>query len=179
MVKIKIVNVVATASINQQVDFEALRQAKEIFHDSDVYGGRVAYFKKTGMEGKVSIFTSGKMISIGTKSESQAFNELETTVRFLVEKNFANPAKLEPRIRNIVVTVDFERIISLEKLAENQAIVYEPEQFPAAILHQEKPFKSTILVFSSGKAIITGLTNSRQIGQTIVQLENVITQRGD
>jgi TATA-box binding protein (TBP) (component of TFIID and TFIIIB) len=177
MTKAEIVNVIATASINQEMDFDALRQAKEIFHDSDVYGGRVAYFKKAGMQGKVSIFASGKLISIGTKSESQAFNELETTATFLAEKKFAKPAKLEPRIRNIVVRIDLERVISLEKLVENHAsIIYEPEQFPAAKLHLEKPFKASILIFSSGKAIITGLTSSKQIKRTIVQLEAFIGQ---
>ncbi len=49
MTKIEIVNVVATASLNQEVDFEAFKQTKEIFRDSDVYGSRVAYFKKKGM----------------------------------------------------------------------------------------------------------------------------------
>ncbi|MGD0979450.1 MAG: hypothetical protein ABR962_09960 [Candidatus Bathyarchaeia archaeon] len=177
MTKAEIVNVIATASINQEVDLEALRQAKGIFYDSDVYGGRVAYFKKTSMQGKVSIFASGKLISIGTRSESQAFSELETTARFLAENNFAKPAKLEPRIRNIVVRVDFERIISLEKLVKNHAnIIYEPEEFPAGRLHLEKPFKASILVFSSGKAIITGLTSSQQIKQTIIQLERFIKQ---
>jgi TATA-box binding protein (TBP) (component of TFIID and TFIIIB) len=174
MVKTEIVNVIATASINQELDFEALRQTKEVFYDSDVYGGRVAYFKNTNMQGKVSIFTSGKMISVGTKSKSQAFSELGTTVKFLVDKGFAKPTKLKPRIRNIVVKVDLESTLNLEKLAESQRIIYEPEQFPAAILRLKKPFKAGILVFTSGKTIIAGLTDSKQIEPTIVQLENFI-----
>jgi len=36
MVKIEIVNVVATASTNQKLDFEEVRSYKEIFHDTDV-----------------------------------------------------------------------------------------------------------------------------------------------
>lgn len=172
--KVTIVNVIATASMNQEVDFEALRNVKEIFHDSDVYGGRVAYFKKKSMQGKVSIFMSGKMISIGTKSESQAFSELETTADFLVKKSFAKPTELEPKVRNMVVKVDFERTFDLEKLAEGQGIIYEPEQFPGAILRLEKPFKASVLIFSSGKAIITGLVDSRQIEPTIAKLEDFI-----
>ncbi|MGD0645294.1 MAG: hypothetical protein ABSA75_10355 [Candidatus Bathyarchaeia archaeon] len=46
------------------MDFEELRRYGEIFHYSDVYGGQVAYFKTKEMQGKVSIFSSGKMIRI-------------------------------------------------------------------------------------------------------------------
>lgn len=52
-----IVTVVATASVNQPIDFEELRRFSEIFHDSDVYGGRVAYFKTKQIQDKVSIFS--------------------------------------------------------------------------------------------------------------------------
>lgn len=70
--KISIVNVVATAALCQTLDFYKLREHKEISHDSDVYGGRVAYYKTLSMVGRVSLFPSGKMISVGTKSENKA-----------------------------------------------------------------------------------------------------------
>ena len=69
MIETKIVNVVATATLNQQMDLVGLKQFREIIHDSDVYGGSVAYFQTSTMTGKVSIFNSGKLISVGTKSE--------------------------------------------------------------------------------------------------------------
>jgi len=99
-----IVNV-ATASLDQPVDLEHLRKQfpKHILWDQDIYGGRVAYYKTEKMEGKVSIFWSGKLISVGTKTIEKAFQELY-------------------------------QIIS--KLQEDRAIhvIYEPEQFPAAII---------------------------------------------
>jgi hypothetical protein len=39
--KKEIVSVVVTASLNQEQDFEELRKFREIFHASDVYGGRL------------------------------------------------------------------------------------------------------------------------------------------
>lgn len=71
MVNTKIVNVVATASINQIIDLNELRKFKVIFHDSDVYGGRAAYFKNPDMQGRVSIFASGKTVVTGLKSSAQ------------------------------------------------------------------------------------------------------------
>lgn len=174
MVKTEIVNVVATASLNQQIDFEELRKYKEIFHDSEVYGGRVAYFKTKKMQGKVSIFNTGKMISVGTKSETQAFQELAMTMNFLAEKSITKPVELKPQTRNIVATADFEKSVNLEKLPETSKAIYEPEQFPGAILRFEEPFKTSILVFASGKTVITGLTSSDQIKPTIQKLEQLI-----
>ena len=81
--KSEIVNVVATAALNQKVDLEEIKKFNDVFHDSNVYGGRVAYFKTSNMQGKVSIFTSGKMISVGTKHEETAFQELEAAKDFL------------------------------------------------------------------------------------------------
>ena len=174
MVKTEIVNVVATASIQQELDFYELRKHKEIFHDSDVYGGRVAYFKTEKMQGKVSIFNTGKMISVGTKSETQALQELELAMSFLVENGFAKPVELNVKTHNMVITADFEKSLNLERLSEFSKVIYEPEQFPGAILRLEKPYKTSILIFASGKTVITGLTSSTQIEPTMQQLKLLI-----
>ncbi|MDR0493306.1 MAG: hypothetical protein LBH74_06695 [Nitrososphaerota archaeon] len=128
MVKIQIVNVVATASVNQPMDFEELRTYGEIFHNSDVYYGRVAYFKTNQMQGKVSIFLSGKMISVGTKSEEQANKELQLAKQFLFDKGFIKDIELVPRTQNLVVSVDFEQTLNLEELSQRTRAIYEPEQ---------------------------------------------------
>ena len=169
-----IVNVVATASVNMAVDFKKLREYKEIFHDSDVYSGRVAYFKTGQMQGKVSIFLSGKMISVGTKSEVQAQKELEMAKGFLMEKGFVSDVVLEPKTQNIVVSVDFGVPINLEALSEGTRAIYEPEQFPGAILRIKEPFGCSVLVFGSGKAVLTGLKSQTQIEPTIEKLKEII-----
>ena len=178
MVKIAIVNVVATAAFNQKIDLVELSQFKEIFHDSEVYGGRVAYFKTKTMQGKVTIFTSGKMISVGTKSEDTAFHELEAAKNFLVKKRLIDDVSLQPKTRNMVISVDFGTAVNLEDLSLKERVIYEPEQFPGAILKIIEPYKTTVLIFASGKAIVTGLTSTNQI-QTIIEkvrrlLEEVI-----
>jgi TATA-box binding protein (TBP) (component of TFIID and TFIIIB) len=45
MVKTVIVNVVSTAHLQQKLDLHELEQFKEILHDTEIYGGRVAYFR--------------------------------------------------------------------------------------------------------------------------------------
>lgn len=174
MVKVATVNVVATATLNQPIDFEELRRFGEIFHDSDVYGGRVAYFKTKQMQGRVSIFSSGKLISVGTKSEEQAQKELQQAKQFLIEKGLIEEIKLKPKTQNIVATADFEQLINLEELSHNTGAIYEPEQFPSAILRLDKPFKTSVLIFASGKVVITGLKSSAQIEPAVDTLKKLI-----
>jgi len=174
LVKVTIVNVVATASLNQAMDFEELRRFEEIFYDSKAYGGRVAYFKTKQMQGKVSIFFSGKMISIGTKSENQAQQELLLAKQFLLEKGLVKEVELIYRTQNLVVTADFEQPLNLEELSQKTRAIYEPEQFPGAILRIKQPFKTSVLLFASGKVVITGLKNQTEIEPTIQSLKSIV-----
>jgi len=174
MVKTEIVNVVATASLGTPIDLGKLTESIEIVYSSVVYRGKVAYLKTPEMIGKVSVFFSGKMISAGTKSEAQSFKELEIVQQFLIKKGYIKPTELKPIVQNIVSTVDFGESLDLEKLSENIKAIYEPEQFPGAIVRIEKPFKTTILFFASGKAVITGLKSSEQIEPTIQLIKQLI-----
>lgn len=174
MIRTKIVNVVATASLEQQIDLAELGQFKEIFHDSNVYGGRVAYFKKPNMTGKVSIFPSGKMISIGTKNERDAFKELENAKDFLIKREFIKPTLIQPKTQNIVLTMDFQKPINIEELIVDYKVIYEPEQFPGAILRINQPYKATVLIFASGKIVLTGLNDTNQIEPTVEPLKAIV-----
>jgi len=173
MIETKIVNVVVTASLSQRLDLGGIGEFKEISYNSEVYGGKAAYFKKEEMEGKVIIFFSGKMISVGTKSESQAIRELELVEQFLVERGFVQPTKLKPKIQNIVVMANFEKALNLGKLSVLSKTIYEPEQFPGAILKFKNPNRASILLFASGKAIITGLKSLKTIEQSFSKALNL------
>lgn len=162
-VEAHIVNVVATASLSQKVDLYELGKLDEFVHNSEVYGGRVAYFRSPNLKGMVSVFASGKMISVGTKSEEEAYNALVYTKEFLVQKGFVKPNVLTHKIQNIVVSANFKMNIDLEELAENNKVIYEPEQFPGGILRIEEPYKATVLLFASGKAVVTGLLSFNEI----------------
>lgn len=169
MVKTAIVNVVATATLNQDfpLDLDELGRFKEIIHNPDVYSGRVAYLKSSNMQGKVSIFPSGNMISVGTRSEGKAAYELELAKEYLVTKGFVKPTTLKPKIQNIVVVADFGRNIDLEDLAIKHSLIYEPEQFPGGILRIKEPHSVTALLYASGKAVFTGLKSTNHIDPAV------------
>jgi len=69
---IRIVNIVATADLGQPVDLKEVARIHHTIHGPEIYGGRVAYLKTPTMHGKTTIFTSGKLISVGTTSRQDA-----------------------------------------------------------------------------------------------------------
>ncbi|TFG18884.1 MAG: TATA-box-binding protein [Promethearchaeota archaeon] len=63
------------------------------------------------------------------------------------------------KIENVVatVTLDIEEKIDLNVIARRYADVeYNPERFPGLVMRIDKP-KATILVFSTGKMVVTGM----------------------
>lgn len=71
--KFEIVNVVATANMLQSVNLLQVAKLDFAIHDQEVYSGRVVYLKTPEMYGKVTIFPSGKLISI----ELEVLNKLK------------------------------------------------------------------------------------------------------
>lgn len=174
-VPFRVVNVVSTATLARPMNIESLPQLfpNEAVHDVEVYGGRVAYFKSEVMQGKVAIFPSGKMISVGTRSIKEAIRELNLVAKAL------KAGMTEPKIRNIVATADLGYGVDLERISliGEMMTVYEPEQFPGAIikisLGEDKI--ATILLFASGKLVCLGLKKLEAIKKAIEQLIALIT----
>lgn len=103
------------------------------------------------MEGKVSIFWSGKLISVGTKTIEKVFKELYQTAKAL-----NTSLKTEPKVQNIIATTTIKTEIDIDQ------IISKPEQFPAAIIKLpiNQTTKATILLFSSSKLVCVDLKNN-------------------
>ena len=153
--KPKIRNVVCTASLGQGVDVARFTTMPCGIYDLEIYGGRCGYIKTPEMEGRVTVFPSGKMISIGSKSVTKAVRQLNHAKFVMVQEGMIRDAKIRPIIRNIVSTLDLGEAIPIDKISPRiPGSVYDPESFPAMIL---KGLGScSFLVFASGKIVITG-----------------------
>lgn len=174
MIETKIVNVVASADLNQRINLRMVGELKIAEYSSRKYGGRVAYLKAPRMRGKVSLFATGKMISVGTRTPKNAARDLNYVCSILENQKIVKPVTLKPKIRNLVFSVNFGMEIDLESLAQKYRLIYEPEQFPGAILKLEQPHAATILLFASGKAVITGLTDPREISKITAKVLKMI-----
>ena len=169
----EIFNVVATADHRQRVDLIEVSKLPCTIYDQEIYGGRVAYLKSPEMNGKVTIFPSGKLISVGTRSPSQAEEDLITAHDILAQIRLIEPTKIEMNIRNLVAVLCIGKTLDIEALSTQLSVIYEPEQFPGAILRTTQP-KGTYIIFASGKIVIPGNRSMRDLHEAVVAIKKIL-----
>ena len=164
----KIQNVISTADLHQHIDARKLNQYQWGKYDTEVYGGRCGYIKDKGMQGRVSVFLSGKMISTGAKSVSQSTWQLEHVMHLLYKNKLAKQVNLAYKVQNIVATLDLHKRLDVKRVIGSLSnYIYEPDNFPGVIY---KPSGSGVscLMFASGKVVpaCTCLSTPNQNGQS-------------
>jgi TATA-box binding protein (TBP) (component of TFIID and TFIIIB) len=151
------VNVIVTGQLGRKVELSQLAKIPQCSYDEGVYRGRVAYIKSMQMKGKVSVFASGKMISVGTTSEADAKRDIKLACQILGKAGFPPSSNLDTRVENIVAHVKVPRMLDLDVLSQRlNHVIYEPEQFPAAIVRFDGFPETTVLAFASGSLVIAG-----------------------
>lgn len=102
------------------------------------------------------IFSSGKMVCTGAKSEEQSRLAARKYAR-IVQKLGFDAKFLDFKIQNMVGSCDVKFPIRLEGLVltHSQFSSYEPELFPGLIYRMVKP-RIVLLIFVSGKVVLTG-----------------------
>ncbi|XP_062062554.1 TATA box-binding protein-like 2 [Lepus europaeus] len=109
------------------------------------------------------IFSSGKMVCTGAKSEEQSRLAARKYAR--VVQKLGYPARfLDFKIQNMVGSCDVRFPIRLEGLVltHQQFSSYEPELFPGLIYRMVKP-RIVLLIFVSGKVVLTGAKERSEI----------------
>jgi len=112
------------------------------------------------MKYKVSVFSTGKMISAGNHSEKAARNDLLTASNYLSEHGLIKEVNPGARIRNIVLVGalrSFDIRASLPSLEQLGKTIYEPEQFPGIIHYPSALAGVAMLLFDSGKFVVAGV----------------------
>jgi len=162
--KVSIVNIVVTCDLGMRLDLKKVARLSGFYYDPHIYRGRAAYFQDHKTKGKIILFNSGKLISVGVKSEDEAIHDLKYVTKLLIKANIVENDFTNHKISNIVAVADIGKPIDIEALASRvKGAIYEPEQFPGVIIKLYTPEKATLLFFSSGKIIITGLKSRESI----------------
>jgi transcription initiation factor TFIID TATA-box-binding protein len=173
---IAIVNVVASASVDQKIDLnEITRKFPDVEYHPDQFPGLV--FRLRTPKTATLIFTSGKMVCTGSKSEEMARKAVKTVVQMLRKGGIKIKKDAEVTIQNIVSSINLGGKVSLEKAARTlPRSMYEPEQFPGLIHRMLNP-KTVILVFSSGKLVCTGAKNEQDVYQSVNNLHSLLEEK--
>ncbi|KAK6521359.1 TATA-box-binding protein [Arthrobotrys conoides] len=121
------------------------------------------------------IFASGKMVVTGAKSEDDSKLASRKYARIIQKLGF-NAKFTDFKIQNIVGSCDIKFPIRLEGLASrhHHFSSYEPELFPGLIYRMIKP-KIVLLIFVSGKIVLTGAKVREEIYQAFEMIYPVLS----
>lgn len=173
---IKIENVVASATLNQRVDLNAVVKGYPgVGYRPEQFLGLVFRLKRP--KTATLIFNSGKMVCTGAKSEKEARRAVMKVIKELKRGGVIIISKPELKIQNIVASGILGGMIDLEKAAYSLGkIMYEPEQFPGLIYRMDEP-KVVILLFASGKLVCTGAKKEEDIYDAVHKLHGILEEQ--
>jgi transcription initiation factor TFIID TATA-box-binding protein len=174
---VSIENVVASASINQRVDLNLItKNFVDVEYHPDRFPGLV--FRLKSPKTATLIFSSGKMVCTGAKSEDQSRKAVQEVVRRLKKGGIPIKNEAETVIQNIVASASLGGKIHLEEAARRlPKSMYEPEQFPGLIHRMADP-KTVILLFSTGKLVCTGAKRESEVYRAVNNLHEMLEEKG-
>ena len=172
---IKIENVVASASLNQKIDLDAVvRGYPGVEYHPEQFPGLVFRLKRP--KTATLIFNSGKMVCTGAKSEKEAKRAVRKVIRELKKGGIVIIGKPELKIQNIVASASLGGTIDLEGAVYALGkTMYEPEQFPGLIYRMDDP-KVVILLFASGKLVCTGAKKEEDVYRAVNKLHQKLEE---
>jgi transcription initiation factor TFIID TATA-box-binding protein len=172
---IKIQNVVASATLNQRVDLNAVVKGYPgVEYRPEQFPGLVFRLKRP--KTATLIFNSGKMVCTGAKSEKEAHRAVMTVVKELKKGGIIIISKPEFKVQNIVASASLGGKVDLE-LAVGKLVktMYEPEQFPGLIYRMDEP-KVVILIFASGNLVCTGAKKEQDVYDSVHKLHESLEE---
>jgi transcription initiation factor TFIID TATA-box-binding protein len=173
---IYIQNVVASATLSQRVDLNAVMKSfPGVEYRPEQFPGLVFRLKKP--KTATLIFNSGKMVCTGAKSEKEARRAVMTVVKELKKGGIIIISKPELKIQNIVASVSLGGKVDLEQAVGKLAkTMYEPEQFPGLIYRMDEP-GVVILIFASGNLVCTGAKTEQDVYDAVQKLHTNLEEQ--
>ncbi|MBA7473975.1 TATA box-binding protein [archaeon] len=170
---ISIENVVATATLDQKLDLIAIMKVfRNVEYRPKKFPGLVFRLKRP--KTATLIFSTGKMVCTGAKSEKLAKSAIKKVVKELKNNGIIILGKPTIVIVNIVASANLHGKIDLEMAADiMDNVMYEPEQFPGLIYRMAEP-KVVILIFASGKLVCTGGKSAEVVDVAVVKLYGIL-----
>jgi len=174
---VQVENVVASATLEHRLDLDAVsRILPNGKYNPEQFPGVIYQLKSPRAAGL--IFSSGKIVCAGAKSERQAKRALNKIVDELRMSGVVIVGKPEIKVQNVVASIDLGGKIDLEESAyQLERTVYDPEQFPGLIFRMEDP-PLTFLLFAKGKIVCAGAKSEKDLYRGLDALEKLLTSRG-
>ncbi|KAL1822633.1 hypothetical protein ACET3Z_009411 [Daucus carota] len=168
-------NIVSTVNLDCRLDLKRIAlSARNAEYNPKRFAAVIMRIKEP--KTTALIFSSGKLVITGAKSEEKARLAARKFAR-VVEK-IGYPVRFrEFKIQNMVGSCDLGFPIRLEGISIHHAAFssYEPELFPGLVYRMKDP-KIVLLVFVSGKIVITGGKRKEEIYKAFANIYPVLTE---
>ena len=173
----KVENVVASVTLEDRIDLNKLAEnCSEAEYDPSQFPGLVLRLKEP--KAAILVFNTGKMVVTGLRSEEDAPTVVEKIVERIREAGIPIKSQAKIKVQNIVASGSLGAPLDLEIASVTlEDSLYEPEQFPGAILRVDDP-KVVFLVFSSGKLVCAGGKTEADVHRAVNDLHNMLEEKG-
>lgn len=172
-------NIVAVSNIDQELDVARVgADLPNGTYNAEQFPGVICRLSTTSAT--MLIYRSGAIISTGANNMQDVedgYRELFTQLRDLGVAVTKEPSI---SVENLVSSADLETSLNLNALAIGlglEDIEYEPEQFPGLVYRLEE-LSVVILLFSSGKLIITGAKTETETQKGVQQVKSRLSELG-
>ena len=160
------VNAVGSGFLNREFDLSVVAGDLGSVADFDPEKYPGMYIRFSEDSPLVTLYRTGKYIVTGADSldELEEFND--KLIDLLCENEIIEQSDVEWfEVQNLVCTTNFDQELNLSALAIGLGLEqteYEPEQFPG-LVYRNPSLDSVILIFSTGKAVITGSSDLDEV----------------
>ena len=179
MAKIKIENVVASASLGVKLDLQAIALAIDgAEYEPKQFPGLIYRLKEP--KTATLIFRSGKVVCTGGKSLEDVRTAIETVGKRIEAADIHIKKHPDIEVQNIVATSNLGMEIDLNAIAIGlglEKVEYEPEQFPGLVYRLDEP-KVVLLLFGSGKLVCTGARKPSDVEQAVEKITQELKAAG-
>eukprot|EP00045_Choanoeca_perplexa_P001406 m.19529 g.19529 ORF g.19529 m.19529 type:complete len:205 (-) comp10920_c0_seq1:23-637(-) len=170
-------NIVATAHFADKIDLERVsKKAKNTQYNPKRFAACIIRTKGSA-KATALLFSSGKMVIMGAKSEQIAKEACERFTDIIINKCKISTRRVEFKIHNVVGCVDVKFKIDLSKLHLEQSMYckYDPEVFPGLTYRMHTP-EVVLLVFHSGKIVLTKAKTRDDVQKAFENIYPVLQQ---
>ena len=168
MAEINIENVVASATIAEELNIEALSMLlDDADYEPEQFPGVIYRLKEPKVA--ILIFRSGKVVCTGAKSIDSVRKAFELLTQQLKDAGISVVKSPEVIVQNMVATWDTGQALDLTAITLSfglERVEYEPEQFPGLVFRLSDP-KVVMLFFKSGKVVCTGAKSIEDLERAV------------
>ena len=162
-----VTNLVATLDLGRELDLRELSNSIEAAEYLPEQSPFLLYRSVESDSLTVLVPTNGQISVVGARTEQELYDITDEFSQSLEELGIEIECRPEELVvRNVVANGDFGMELELNALALAlgfESTEYEPEQFPGLIYRGRQ--NATVLIFRSGKFVITGVISFAEVVQ--------------